>query len=95
MKRWLLLACLAATAFDFGGLPAVARDRPTCDQLWYNRTAIYARRGMCFKDERALRVFGQRCFSPYGKLTYRDQRRVDTIARQQRRQGCNVEQAQP
>ena len=78
-------------AIDVGAPPAVARERPTCDQLWYNRTAIYARRGMCFKDERALRVFGQRCFSPYGKLTHRDQRRVDDIARQQRRRGCNAE----
>ncbi|RBP15738.1 YARHG domain-containing protein [Roseiarcus fermentans] len=90
MKRWLLLVCLAAIAADVGPSPAAARSAPTCDSLWYNRTAIYARRGMCFKDERALRVFGQKCFRPYGKLTYRDQRRVNDIARQQRRLGCKT-----
>ena len=88
MKRWLLLVCLAALAVEIGPLPAAARQEMTCDRLWYNKTAIYARRGKCFKDERALKVFGQRCFSPYGKLTFRDQRRVNDIARQQRRMGC-------
>jgi hypothetical protein len=90
MRKWLLLFCLASLMFDVGPPPAAAREAPTCDQLWYNRTAIYARRGKCFQDERALKVFGQRCFSPYGKLTFRDQRRVNNIARQERRMGCTT-----
>ena len=78
-------------AADVAAPAAFARQQTTCESLWYNQNAIYARRGMCFKDERALRVFGQRCFRPYGKLTFRDQRRVDSIARQQRRLGCGAE----
>jgi len=88
MKKWMFLLCVAAIMVDIGAPPAAARQQMTCDRLWYNRTAIYARRGKCFKDERALKVFGQRCFSPYGRLTFRDQRRVNDIARQERRMGC-------
>lgn len=90
MKRWLLLVVLAALAADAGPPAAAARQAPTCDRLWYNRTAIYARQGKCFTDKRALAVFGQKCFRPYGKLTFRDQRRVNDIARQQRRLGCET-----
>jgi hypothetical protein len=89
MKKWILLFCVAAMMVDISAQPVAARQQMTCDQLWYNRTAIYARRGKCFKDERALEVFGQRCFSPYGKLSFRDQRRVNNIARQERRMGCD------
>ena len=91
MKRWLLLICLAALAAQAGPSPAAARQAPTCDRLWYNRTAIYAMRGKCFRDERALELFGQRCFPPYGKLPFRDQRRVNDIARQERRLGCETQ----
>jgi YARHG domain len=90
MRKWLLLFCLASLMVGVGPPPVAARQAPTCERLWYNRTAIYARRGKCFKDERALKVFGQRCFSPYGKLTFRDQRRVNNIARQERRMGCTT-----
>ena len=66
---------------------------PTCSGVCVNRigkdrTAIYARKGMCFRNQRDLEVFGQRCFRPYGKLTFREQRRVDNIRRQERREGC-------
>ncbi len=91
MRRRLFLLCLFAIAADIAAPAAFARQQTTCDSLWYNRNAIYARRGMCFKDERALRVFGQRCFRPYGKLNFRDERRVDTIARQERRMGCGAQ----
>jgi hypothetical protein len=90
MKTWLLLLCLAALMADVAPPPAAARQAPTCDRLWYDRTAIYARRGKCFRDQRALKVFGQKCFSPYGRLTFRDQRRVNDIARQERRLGCGT-----
>ena len=91
MKPWLLLIGLAALAAGAVPVPAAARQAPTCDRLWYSRTAIYARAGKCFKDERALRVFGQKCFRPYGKLTVRDQRRMNDIARQERRLGCETQ----
>ena len=88
MKRLLWVFCLAALLAETAPSILPASAGGTCDRLWYNKTAILARRGKCFTDPRALKVFGQRCFRPYGKLTFRDQRRVDTIKRQERRMGC-------
>jgi len=90
MSRWLVLALLAVFAAAAGAPPAQAGPSQACDRLWYQRTAIFARRGKCFRDERALELFGQRCFPPYGKLSFREQRRVDNIKRQERRAGCST-----
>ena len=88
MKKSVLGLCLAAFVCSFGSPPAKAAPSGVCDRLWNDRTAIYARKGMCFTGQRELEVFGQRCFRPYGKLTFREQRRVDQIDRRQRREGC-------
>jgi len=34
----------------------------SCDRLWYERNAIFARKGYCFRTRRAVRVFGYRCY---------------------------------
>jgi YARHG domain len=41
-------------------LPAAAQNlwSLSCGDLWYQRNAIFARNGYCFKTARALRVFG-------------------------------------
>jgi hypothetical protein len=60
----------------------------SCGQLWYARNAIYARRGYCFKTQRARRVFGRRCYAPYGRLRPWERRQVQRIQRWERRKGC-------
>ena len=88
MRNLLVVLSLAVLACVASPPAPHAAESKICEQLWYNRTAILARRGKCFQDQRALEVFGQRCFPPYGKLPFRDQRRVDNIRRQERRNGC-------
>jgi hypothetical protein len=61
----------------------------SCDELWYARNQIYAEAGYCFKTEAALRVFGYRCYPPYGHLTRGEQRQVSEIQRWEARFGCD------
>jgi hypothetical protein len=61
----------------------------SCDELWYARNQIYAEAGYCFKTAAALRVFGYRCYPPYGHLTRGEQRQVSEIQRWESRFGCN------
>jgi len=86
---WVSLAFLAV----FGGVAlapwAHADPSKTCDRLWHQRTALLARKGKCFTEKRALEVFGQRCFPPYGKLSFRERQRMDNIKRQERRARCS------
>ncbi len=87
MKRLLPVLCLVAMMGSLAPPEAVSAPL-SCERLWYNRNAIYARKGYCFRTERELEVFGSKCFRPYGKLTNREQRQVNNIRRQERRQGC-------
>lgn len=59
-----------------------------CDELWYARNAIYADNGYCFQTQRAIRVFGEACFPPWGKLSRSEQREVDLIVSWEKRKGC-------
>lgn len=68
--------------------PAMAQSGMSCEQLWYERNAIYAAKGFCFKTQRARNVFGRACFPPYGKLTPAEQRRVNNIEQWEVYQGC-------
>ncbi|MFA7416031.1 MAG: YARHG domain-containing protein [Rhizobium sp.] len=84
---------LAASSMPISAGTAVqahAQDysRMSCDQLWYERNAIYAAKGYCFKTQRARSVFGRACFPPYGRLTPAETRRVNTIQQWERYQGC-------
>jgi len=88
MRRWVVLTLLAVFVGVAASPLAHADPSKTCDRLWYQRTAMLARKGKCFTDPRALNVFGQRCFPPYGKLSFREQRRMDNIKRQERRAQC-------
>jgi len=60
----------------------------SCYQLWYARNVIYARRGYCFRTYRARRIFGRRCYPPYGRLQGWERRRVNRITRWEYRKGC-------
>ena len=60
----------------------------SCRQLWYERNAIYADAGHCFKTRRGRAAFGRRCYPPYGRLNAYDKRTVARIVRWERRNGC-------
>jgi hypothetical protein len=77
----LLISAVSATmAQSLSGL--------SCGQLWYERNAIYARYGYCFKTDQAIRAFGKGCFPPFGQLPGGAQARVDDIQGWERRKGC-------
>nr|WP_319389364.1 YARHG domain-containing protein [uncultured Cohaesibacter sp.] len=71
-----------------GEAHAQAYQNMTCGELWYARNSIYAQQGYCFKTARARQTFGPRCYAPWGRLTPRQQRRVDTIIYWERQYGC-------
>lgn len=89
--RVLTAAVITVMPMTFGMAmmtPAQAQSGMTCEQLWYERNAIYAAKGYCFKTQRARNVFGRGCFPPYGKLTPAEQRRVNNIEQWEVYQGC-------
>jgi hypothetical protein len=71
------------------GASAQQLARLSCGQLWYERNAIYAEYGHCFRTPQAIAVFGPRCYPPYGQLPRRAQQRVGQILAWERRKGCN------
>jgi hypothetical protein len=83
-------AALAGTAVLSGSSPAHAQGyrQMSCGQLWFERNAIYAEFGYCFKTEQAIRAFGPRCYPPYGRLSPRAQDEVDEIKFWERRKDC-------
>lgn len=95
LRHWMFSA--AAFAAVVGGAilasdvrPARAQDAAymSCGALWYARNEIYARRGYCFKTERAISTFGTGCFPPYGRLSGWEKGRVDELQYWERRKGC-------
>ncbi len=60
----------------------------SCNDLWYERNAIYARNGHCFKSARGRATFGPGCFPPYGRLGRNDQREVAEIQKWEGISGC-------
>lgn len=59
-----------------------------CGALWYQRNAIFASQGHCFKTRRGIAVFGRNCFPPFGRLTRAQRRQVNRIIRAERACGC-------
>lgn len=74
--------------------PAAAQDywSLSCGDLWYQRNAIFARNGYCFKTDRALRVFGnENC--RFGveadvPMSQSERRQVEIIREAEREKGC-------
>lgn len=91
LTRLLLLAAGTAAAGIVPLAPVAAQSlsQLSCRALWYQRNAIYAEQGHCFKTADAVATFGPRCYPPYGKLTRQQQREVDEIMRWEARRGCN------
>ena len=73
----------------FAATEAKAYGNLSCGQLWYERNAIFAQYGYCFKTQQAINTFGRRCYPPYGNLPASAQRRVNEITAWEQRKGCN------
>ena len=60
-----------------------------CYDLWYARNSIFANKGQCFESSKAIRAFGRRCYSPYGRLNSWEKSQVSDIKYWERRKGCS------
>jgi YARHG domain len=94
LSRLLLLPVLAgaaglAAATSWSTSAEANYRQMSCGQLWYERNAVYAQYGFCFKTDQAIRTFGRRCYAPYGNLPSRAQDRVDLIREWEGRKGCS------
>ncbi len=89
-KLFIFIAAASGIFLSALAAPAVAQDAAymSCDALWHARNEIYARRGYCFKTERARAAFGPGCFPPYGALSGWEKRRVDELQMWESRKGC-------
>ena len=83
----LVLGAAAAT-FLASGAGAQALSELSCKALWYQRNAVYAEQGYCFKTKDAIATFGARCYAPFGKLTPDQQRFVNEVQAWEARKGC-------
>jgi hypothetical protein len=91
MRRPLKLASASLAIAAAAALAPAAMagdDGDICGDLWYQRNAIYAAAGHCFKTKQGIAVFGKNCFPPYGHLNASRQSRVNKIIRQERKYGC-------
>lgn len=90
ITRLLTCSLAAATLLSLSAPPARAQD--ACYELWVERNAIYKRAGYCFKTTRAIRQFGNAgCQYDDERdlpLSERDRRRVASIIRDERVNGC-------
>lgn len=59
-----------------------------CQQLWYERNAIFARNGYCFSSPRAIATFGKGCKPPFGKLPSNLRSVVQEIKQWEASRGC-------
>jgi hypothetical protein len=89
MIRMAAAAMSAMLFLQLGG-SAMAQDYRdmSCEELWYERNAIYADKGYCFETARARRAFGPGCFPPYGELNRSEQEEVEEIKYLEQRKGC-------
>lgn len=83
----LVLGAVSATTLA-SGAGAQALSELSCKALWYQRNAVYAEQGYCFKTKDAIATFGVRCYAPFGKLTPDQQRYVNEVQAWEARKGC-------
>ncbi len=84
----LPLGILLSPTPSVGGYGCGGYRCMSCGELWYERNAIFARKGYCFQTRRAIRVFGPRCYPPYGRLNRWERDRVAEIRYWERVKGC-------
>jgi hypothetical protein len=89
MKHAIGAIFFSATTLFAASAGAESLSELSCSELWYARNAIYAEAGYCFKTDRAISVFGKRCFPPYGELSGSGRQRVDEIKSWEERKGCS------
>lgn len=85
---WAALAFATPLLLPVAPAAAQALSELSCQALWYQRNAVYAEQGHCFKTADAVATFGARCYPPYGKLTPDQQRYVDQVRYWEARKGC-------
>ena len=59
-----------------------------CQDLWYQRNAVFAARGYCFKTTAGHAFFPDSCFEPFGKTDAADKQVVKQIRSLEKRYGC-------
>jgi hypothetical protein len=75
-------------------IPAMAQNYwgMSCGDLWYQRNAIYARNGFCFKTERAISVFGNANCRFYNEgdvpMSSYERQQIQIIVSVERQKGC-------
>lgn len=82
------IAALLVVALAPAAWPGKAHAQGICENLWFERNEIYARKGFCFKTARARATFGAGCFPPYGQLSGFERRRVEDIQAEENARGC-------
>jgi hypothetical protein len=85
LKKFAVVTLAAISAWTILTPPAAAQS---CNDLWYRRNAIFAQAGYCFQTARARAAFGAGCFPPYGRLSPRQQARVNAIQAREAYLGC-------
>ena len=84
------LALISAVVLGSSLFAIPSANAASCYDLWYERNAIYADAGYCFKSSLGKRTFGTACSTNNPRLTRSEQRRVASIKKQERRKGCKV-----
>lgn len=89
MKLKLVLLILAAAVPMMA--PQVSFAQNSCYDLWYARNEIYHRNGYCFQTQMGRRTFGNdNCYTRAPQFTRAEKLRIESIRREERRRGCNV-----
>ena len=89
MRRLFAFAVIALT---FAATTGSARAAISCDQIWYQRNAIYKEAGYCFHTPRAIAAFGNAgCqYDNEGDvpLSDRQRERVAGLQQEENYRGC-------
>jgi hypothetical protein len=83
---------LLASLIVVGASQAAMAVDTVCEDLWYDRNQIFKEAGLCFKTRAAIEQFGNAgCQYDYVEdvpLSPYNRRKVEMIAREERRVGC-------
>ncbi|MEM7301157.1 MAG: YARHG domain-containing protein [Pseudomonadota bacterium] len=83
----------AAVFLSFVGYQAASQTASAgeCQDLWYERNAIFNNNGYCFRSNLGKSLFDNSdCYTRNARLTRGEQNRVARIKRRERQLGCSV-----